>query len=216
MPLADPKDRKGFTLVELLVSMTILIIITVAVTTDISISRQQEELASNVRFVRSMVRDVQSRAQSATSLNTCDNGTNIAVCELDTANCGAGACDTQIVPNRQGLRFSTTHPDYFIHFAEVDPLLVNAQYDGDEEVQRIFLQSTRSSVIRVEVADLMIDGSQSVDTVDITFNRQSGHMQFEDPLGVTGNLLGITLTHRETGRSEVVSLNAVTGKITIE
>ncbi len=212
--MRSDKQWKGFTLVELLVSMTILIIITVAVATDISISRQQEELASNARYLQSMLRDVQSQAQSAVSLNTCDNGAFIAICEFDTSNCGAGTCDTQIVPSAQGIRLSTTHQDHVFHFAEVDPLLENRQYDENETVLQNVMQTARANINTVEVTRLTI-GSTDYDTVDVTFGRQSGAMEIIADTGATGNTLEIELTHRETGSLEVISLNRLTGRITI-
>ena len=87
---ASNRPVRGFTMAELLVSISILIIITLAVAGDVSKSRKREELVSSARLVHNAIRDAQARAQTARSVKMCDNAGINVVCEARQDNCGIG------------------------------------------------------------------------------------------------------------------------------
>jgi prepilin-type N-terminal cleavage/methylation domain-containing protein len=223
------KDKKrfvrGFTLVELMVSIAILAIISVTVTTDIAKTGQQEELFSSARIMVATLRGLQSRALSATSVLTCNNGTINLVCDVDDTICGVESCSTKLVPFAVGATLQTSE-SMVTKFAEVDVALEDRREDasGCESLGEQRLAERKSGSDAVTISSLRAD-SVSISVATVTFDRQDAAMRINacgtpsgaPPCGATEpTTLEITLTHSKLGRSETIRLNALTGKIAIE
>lgn len=217
--------KRGFTLAELMVSITILIIISLAVAVDISRSRHQEELASSARLTLSALRGLQSRALSATSVSTCNNGVNDLVCELDDSICGIAPCDTNLVPISVGATMRTTESVIY-KFAEVDLNLEDRRMDatGLEYLgeQKFAEQNPGSNPVKI---NSLKAGPDLLSEVTITFDRQNGAMRINACGNPTGappctdlepTTLEIVIEHARLGRSKTIRLNTLTGKISIE
>lgn len=212
---------KGFTLVELLVSLTILIIITIAVVEDISAARQKEELISSARLVTQELRNLQAMALSARGVDVCDTGTNIVVCEVDDTACGASSCDSVIAPAAFGATMNTTESALTM-FAEVDALLEDRREDGNGREslgERLFAEQVSGS--NLVTIDSLTAGANPLTSATVTFERQSGSMRINACLSLPctpaeTNTLDIVLRHRQTGDVRTIRLNAVTGKVSFE
>jgi type II secretory pathway pseudopilin PulG len=208
-----------------MVSLSILIIIALAVATDISRTRHQEELASSARLTLSTLRGLQSRALSATSVKTCNNGTNDLVCELDDTVCVFSPCDTRLVPISVGATMRTTESVIY-KFAEVDLGLEDRRKDASNReylgVQKFAEQNPGSNPVQITSLKA---GSDLLSEVTVTFDRQNGAMRINacgNPSGAppcTGpepTTLEIIIEHARLGRSKTIRLNTLTGKISIE
>ncbi len=206
---------------ELLVSLAILIIITLAVAGDVSKTRKREELVSSVRLVHNAIRDAQARAQTARSIKMCDNAGVNVVCEANEDNCGIATCDAFIVPVAVGVSLSTGD-SFATTFAEIDATLEDRRNDasGREfmETEKFAEQREGSNVVTISS---LTAGTVSVTDATVTFERQSGNMQINGcpvpPCSPAGaNTLEIVLEHSQSGQQKAIRLNALTGKISLE
>jgi prepilin-type N-terminal cleavage/methylation domain-containing protein len=216
---------RGFTLAELMVSITILILISLAVATDITRTRYQEELASSARLTVAAFRDLQARALSATSVLTCNNGGVDIVCEYDDALCGFATCGTKLVPIAVGAHLETDE-SVIETFAEVDLFMEDRRMTSARENlgQRKFAEGNAGSN-PVTITSITA-GVDSLSEVTVTFDRQNGNMRInacDDPAGAPScggspepTTLAVTITHARLGRSETIRLNTLTGRIDIE
>jgi Tfp pilus assembly protein FimT len=206
---------------ELLVSLAILIIITLAVAGDVSKTRKREELVSSTRLVHNAIRDAQARAQTARSVQMCNNAGVNVVCEADDSNCGIASCDALIVPVAVGVSL-TTDDSFVTTFAEIDVSLEDRRNDasGREymETEKFAEQKEGSNVVFIKS---LTAGTVSVTDAAVTFERQSGNMQINgcpnppcSPAGAT--TLEIVLEHGQSGQQKAIRLNALTGKISLE
>lgn len=209
----------GFTLVELMVSMVVLLIITSAVISDVHRGRQSEELASSLRIVQFSLRDLQADALTAQGVKTCSVSSKDVVCEYNDALCGGAACNQQTSPSAYGMHLTVGSSTLPV-FADVFDADLAPDSLGREYLRETSLAQTSAGVDNVFIAALSGDGNP-VDSVDITFNRQSGKMRINPCLsGVCTPpefmVLEIMLRHRQTGVWRVVVLNAVSGKVYVE
>jgi Tfp pilus assembly protein FimT len=211
----------GFTLAELLVSVGVLMIISVSVIGDITRTRYQEELNSTARSLVASLRDVQSMALSASSIKICTPSAGVtAVCEFKQTQCAGAACSSTVSPSVFGITLQNG-ANQFSTFADVNGT-ANYREDatGKETMQTIPFAKANPSVAFVTVTALATDlGSVASSTV--TFDRQRGSMRINPCLvapcsPAEATTLSITLTHARTGKTKVVYLNAVTGKVEIQ
>jgi prepilin-type N-terminal cleavage/methylation domain-containing protein len=224
--------KGGFTLVELLVSIVILLIITVSVTINITKTKMREELDASARQVGNTLRNLQAQALAARSVLTCQPATIVMVCENGTAVCGAAACATQTVPTAVGMTLAV-NASAFSAFAEADTTLDDRYEDtgGRESLARTFLTSSASAGSgAVKITSLTGTSAAGVQTsfasASVAFERQNGNMRINacgtpalaPACGANGEplALSITLTHSTLGKSDIVTLNRLTGKISIE
>lgn len=217
----------GFTLAELMVSIAILIIISLAVVGDITRTRHQEEIASSARLVAATLRSLQSRALAATSVMTCEVGEAYVVCERDDGACAGAPCNTEAVPMAVGATLKTGAA-VITTFAEVDIAFEDRREDpsGREYLGAQRLAEHIPGSEPVTIKQLNVGGTyQPLATV--TFDRQSGAMRINacgTPQPLTpecgGNpeptTLEIELEHERRGYTKTISLNAVTGKISVD
>ena len=211
--------RSGFTLVELMVSVAILLLITASVISDIQRGRQQEELASSLRLVQGALRDAQADALAAVSVKTCTVSSNNVVCEHDDSLCGAAVCNQDTSPSAFGLVFQTG-TSTFSFFADVFASDLDEDASGRERLELLRLARPKSDADTVTIDSLTADSS-SVTEATVTFDRQSGNMRINPCLSAPctpdeANILEIVLTHSLTEISKTVYLNAITGRISIQ
>ncbi len=226
MPCSNrQRVHRGFTLIELLTSVVILLVITVSVTININKSRMREELDASARQVANTLRNLQAQALAAKSVLTCQPAATVNVCENGASICGAAACATRVVPTSVGMVLKTGAKAISM-FAEVDPTMDDRYEDagGRESLQDTPL-SNQSGSNNVTITSLLGDAT-SLATVNVAFERQNGNMRINacgtpalaPVCGGSGEpvTLTITLTHATLGKSDIIKLNRLTGKISIE
>jgi prepilin-type N-terminal cleavage/methylation domain-containing protein len=223
--------KRGFTYIELLVSMGILVIIALAVATDISRTRYQEELNGSARMIVGALRDLQTRALTASSVQSCTDISGIKlVCNVSTVGC-VSACGTEVVPYAYGLTF-TLNATSVSSFADIDPQYNDRRpilFGGADEHERVadlsFLKASSSSNY-VTISWMVVDGGLPVGSAQITFERQNGLMRINGcdtpaPHAWTcfpsePTTLVLTLRHSRTRQTKIIRLNGLTGKISID
>ena len=218
------RNRSGFTVPELMVSVLVLGLIAVSVAGDLNRTRYTEELQSSARALAGTLRDLQTQAFAASSIRTCAGSSVQEVCLLSDATC-VGSCDENIPPYALGITLSTSSTAV-TRFAEVDVTQNDRQGQSTEDLGTLSFSKGRATLPYVTIASL--ETNQGVVTsTTVTFERQSGTMRigacdtptpFTLPCGMAGEPVSLTivLTHARTGLTRTVRLNANTGKISLE
>lgn len=207
---------KGFTILELLISLSIIVLLATITVFELRSSRRTEELRTAARRVSADLRGMQSRALSAKNLKTCTSPTaDLAVCEFSTAVCGANPC-AESIPSAYGVVFTASSYQYTM-FADINPSSgVDYRYSDAGE---IYLQQ---SILPLETDYVIVDqitaDGAPVASVDISFMRQSGTVRMFHP-GVPPaaepSLIRIRLLHTLTGSTAEIEINRITGRISI-
>lgn len=213
--------RKGFTLVELMVSITILLLISTVTVFSLGSTRDNDELMTAARLLTGDIRNVQARALAATNIKTCEiPSDHFRVCEDE--NPSAIPCKSACVPlppSRVGIHVDRGSSAYTI-FADID---------GDDwrmtNQEEIVLQRDLNPLgggnvtiraIRTSFADLS--------SADIAVGRQNGTVRIEacDDVGLPAcapkepQTISIMLIHAKTSKTVTVDVNALTGRVSFE
>jgi type II secretory pathway pseudopilin PulG len=206
--------QKGFSYGEALVSIAILGLIAVAATYSLRTGRMRDELNTAKRVLAGDLRSLQSRALSAQNLMWCaDVLGQMVICEDSTAACVVPASCAAAAPAGVGMRLATDQTSYEF-FGKYDPNTSDWRKSGAHEV---FLTRDllKSGAQNVKITALQ--GSAAFEQIDVAFQRQNGDMRINAcPACSEQTALTITLTHQLSGKTATVSLNAYTGKISIE
>lgn len=226
-----PRARAGFTIIELLVSISILAIISIFVASDINRSKYQEELFGSARLLAGTLEDLRAKALAATGVQTCAGPASaIYVCEVDTASC-TGACGTLIPPSALGAVI-TAGATGTEQFAEPDPVTnpptnYNHAEDGNGHERMGFVPflTSRAGTNDVTVNGPIVTNTGNLFSITVTFDRQSGAMRINacgTPAGAPPcsssepTTAVIPIKHAKSGQIRSVTLNTITGKISIE
>lgn len=195
--------RLGFTLVELLVSMSIIGVITGQMLANFRGGQRFSELRFASDILVSQLRAVQTNALTGRLVGVCTGGTEDGnVCEstkVPAVACVSGTCDDR-VPSGYGVRFSTTNPEEFLVFFDTDG---DALYDAGEELNPKPYISTGLVVFSSSDASL---------PVDIVFEPPFGRI-FVNGLASGPNSVEITLKHLNGPEERHVTINRITGRI---
>lgn len=207
--------RKGFTLIEAMVSVAILGLLAGIVTTNLTESRRTEELQSAARIVVADIRSAQSRALTVKNVAFCQNASDAWIaCELGSASCKPGSACTPVPPDGVGLHFSVSSSTYAYYGIMNGPGNDFARTSSQQDflIRRLDLAGAPN----VEVAAIsatLPSGSEA----DVFFQRQNGVMRLNACAACAEpSSLLITLRHAQSGRSKQVRVNALTGRISIE
>jgi prepilin-type N-terminal cleavage/methylation domain-containing protein len=212
-------SRKGFTLVELMVSIAILMLLSTTTVFSLRVTRENDELSTAARLLSSDLRNVQARSLAARNVKTCTiSGGTKRVCEDE--NTSAQACvDTcaAVPPPRFGVTLTTGSGKY-VMFADVsteDWRLSNAE--------EILLGRNLNPLDDKVLIQTITTEFGSLSTANVGVSRQSGTMRIE-ACGDAGlpvcaptepRTLTVTLRHVASGKETTVSLNSVTGRVSI-
>lgn len=204
----------GFSLTEAMISVAIIGLLALFVVNDLRTSQKREQLITAARVLAADIRSLQSRALSAQNIKTCASlGKNIA-CELSDAACDVPNTCAPLPPFSFGGHFIPGTSSYTF-FAEVDAS--NKDFEETPGAGETFL--TRD-LVAAGGPNVVIDqllGAGSYTEINVVFERQNGAMHL-NPCSVCMNPLTLTirLRHTQTGDTKDVSLNAVTGRVSIE
>lgn len=180
---------KGFTLVELLVSISIIGVITGMMMANFRGGQQSAEVRLASDILVGQLRSVQTSALTGRLVSVCSGGTNdLDVCEpkQPIVSCTGGACQKR-VPAGYGIRFSTLTPTTYMLFYDTDD---DKRYDAGEELSEAPYVSTAATRFQTSSAGdpldlvftppfgkLYVNGSASgPTTVSVTLNHQFGSM----------------------------------------
>jgi len=218
---------RAFTMTELMVSVAILLIISVAVAGDMNRTKFQEELNASARVVAGVLRDSQTMALAVTGVRTCAGATQTLVCETTTVGC-TNTCGALVAPTDVGVVLSVNATSIG-RFAEVVPALSDRRKAAGtvEDLGRVtFLQGTKSAstanMVRVQS---LTANTGALTTATITFERQNGNLRINAcdtpaPVAPCGAAtepisLDIVLQHPRTLRTRTVRISTI-GKISLE
>ena len=205
--------RAGFSLIEMMASIVILGIISVATISTLRVSQQKDELNNAVRIVAGDLRSLQSRALSTDNVKSCVSGGKQIVCETNASACGASPC-VPIPPAGFGMAVVAGTSAYDL-FAEVEPTTLDWKKTNANEVflTRDFAKSGGTNV----VISSLTGGYPST---NVSFQRQNGSMVIDGCDVSAGcavtTTMNIVLRHTALGDTKTIQLNAYTGRISVQ
>lgn len=193
----------GFTLVEMMVSLSIFAVMTGFLMANFRVGRLEEELRASVNMSMATVRQAQTRALAGAVTNVCRGGSNdLKLCPTGAGGCPGGICTSE-VPLGYGVRFTTAGDgrQQAVLFADANG---NRVLDGGETISGV----TVSSTPKLYVSALSpVSGS----SLDIVFVPPRPTVYFN---GDTATGVGtVFFYHATTSRSRSFSVNRVSGQV---
>ncbi len=177
-------QRPGFTLLELIVSMSIFTVITGFVLINFRAGQRSDEIRFAADGAASVIRDALSRATAGATVEACVSGSVVTGICGSGAVCG-GVCSTR-VPKGWGVAFGTAAPnDGITLFVDLDG---NKLYDANETVlvepysSSGFVTATaasptplRTTVLFVPpLPDALVDGAAAATEATLTLTHGAG------------------------------------------
>ncbi len=201
------RKAPGFSFVEAMVSVIVLAIIATITVVSLNHTSQVDQLNTAVRVVEGDLRSLQSQALSAGNVKICpDTGGVPVVCEDSTTGCANPAQCVPTPPPGVGAHFTTGSSVYRM-YADVRPTTNDHKYTDAKEV----FQSR--DLGGAGAPNVVISALSQGSPTDVEFERQNGDMFIN---GMTTSTLSITLKQTVTNDTRTVSMNALTGRISIE
>jgi prepilin-type N-terminal cleavage/methylation domain-containing protein len=164
MPRSSPSN--GFTLVELLVSISIIGVITGMMMANFRGGQQSAEVRLATDILVTQIRAVQTSALTGRLVSVCSGGSrDLDVCEPKdpTVICSGGVCQKR-VPSGYGIRFTSISPTVYTLFYDTD---ADRRYDAGEELADAPYVST--AAVRFQTSD-------AGDPVDLVFTPPFGQI----------------------------------------
>lgn len=195
----------GFTMIEMLISLSIFAVVTAFVTANFRAGRQSDEIRLSSQLVATAIRRAQTLAIAGQASPSCVGGANDKkMCLGGTAaECPSGACVIDVPKGGYGIRLTTVSPDSrkVILFADLDG---DRAYDAGE----LMRSDTVSPGPFVAVTALNPVASN---VLDIVFEPPKPKTWLNN--SVATPIATITLSHTTTGSSKTVTVNAVSGQV---
>mgnify|MGYP001561271893 CR=1 FL=1 len=204
----------GFSLIEAMVSITILGLLAVAVVVNLNATSRTEALNSAARLVLGDLRALQTRALTAQNIKTCVSAIPVTICEGPGATCIP--C-TPAPPFSFGAHFTQGTASYIL-FAEPDQTTKNwMETTGEAFATRDLTKLGGRNVI---IDALFVPSSvSSVTDAQIAFERQNGRMHVNPCMGppcTEAGSLTIRLKQTQTGAIRTVTLGTLTGRMSLD
>ncbi|OGL75087.1 hypothetical protein A3C96_00615 [Candidatus Uhrbacteria bacterium RIFCSPHIGHO2_02_FULL_60_10] len=194
----------GFTLIEMLISMTIFAVITGFVTANLSQSRSGDELRLSAQLVASSIRRVQSYSLSGQLVKLCAD--NSGACPRGQLDCpGLIACRDDL-PKAYGVRFSPIigNEKRIVFFADQNE---NGIFDDGEEFRTDAISSGRF----VTVTSTSIGTTALSGALDIVFFPPKSAIKFNGEISET--TAKIVLRQPRVARDRTVTVNRISGQV---
>lgn len=193
---------EGFTLVELLVSISVIGVITGLMMANFRGGQQSAEVRLAADILVGQLRAVQTSALSGRLVSVCSGGAQaLDVCEpkQPAVTCDGGTCQKR-VPSGYGIRLSSQAPSSFRIFYDTDD---DKRYDDGEEL---------ADQPYVSTAAARFVTSDGGDPLDIVFTPPFGKIY------VNGSAAGptevsLTIGHQFGNMSRHVTVYRLSGKI---
>jgi len=202
---------RGFTLIEMLISIGIFSVITGVVMANFRIGSQGDELRSASQLVASSIRRVQTAAIAGQTTYICRDadGHDVKVCPTgQDAECGAGTCVSDVPRGGYGLHFDTVEPGnrFMITYADINN---DGLFQATEDIRHDNV-SPNIYVNVVGVTPTML-GSM----LDIVFAPPRPTVRFNG--GATSDLVAtVKLQHRTTMLEKEVTVNSISGRVSAD
>ena len=203
MPRCSLFDRRAFTLVELLVSISIIGVITGLMLANFRGGQQASEVRFASEILVSAIRATQTSSLSGRLVSVCSGGSNdLAVCEAGIeppVSCPDGTCQKR-VPSGYGLHFTSTAPTSYTLFYDTND---DQRFETNEAISSQPLVSTDT----VRVSDTSVGLP-----LDLVFKPPFGQVYVNGSASGT-TVVSLTLSHRFGTISRHVSVYRLSGKI---
>jgi len=203
-----PNYNKGFTLVEMLISLSIFAIITAFATANFNVARQGDEVRLASQLVASSLRRAQTSATAGETTRFCRGGSNdLKVCPtgLDSECSGGGVCVRE-VPTGYGQHFTLSGADTrkVIFFADIDG---DKAYDVGEEIRRDGISP--GAFVSISAMSPLAGND-----LDVVFVPPKPTAYFN---GSTADATAsLTLRHSTTAATRTVTINRISGQISAD
>ncbi len=189
---------KGFTIIELLVSLGIITVITGMMMANFRTGSQSSELRFAAEILVNQYREAQTSAFASRLAVICSGGgDNLKTC--GAVDCDGGTCQDRPAPG-YGVRLSGGDERNITLFYDGND---NGIYDAGEE---------RAVQPLVSTGAVDFTGSTAGDPLDIVFKPPSATMTING-LGVPPDTVTVTLRHRGARTERHVNLFRISGKI---
>ena len=193
---------KGFTLVELLVSISIIGVITGMMMANFRGGQQSAEVRLATDILVGQLRSVQTSALTGRLAAVCSGGSNdLEVCEPKDppVGCPGGVCQKR-VPAGYGIRFTTATPTTYMLFYDTDD---DQRYDTGEEL---------SVAPYISTAATRYQGSTAGDPLDLVYTAPFGQL-FVNGSASGPTTVSLTLGHQFGTMTRHVNIYRLSGKI---
>lgn len=201
------RDQRGFTIIDMLVSLTIFGVVTGFLMANFRSGRTADELRIGAQSIGSSFREVQTMAITGKTLPVCRGGSsNLKVCTIGVSTtCPSGTCAYE-VPRGYGLRLSTltTGASLLTLFADTNG---NRAFDAGEAMNTKPLSTTT----RVFVKTLTPVGSN---VLDVVFEPPKPTVYFNASTATT--LATVQVQHSTSGATRSVTINRVSGQVSLD
>ncbi|MFH1077915.1 MAG: type II secretion system protein [Patescibacteria group bacterium] len=220
--------RDGFTMVELMVSIVILVLISTTTVFSLTSTRNKDELNTAARMLASDIRNIQARALAARNVYQCTGADGkLQLCGADasvTPTC-VDAC-TPLPPPRFCLHTPPASQFYQL-YADIRGNDWRLTDTNERLINRSLALPGGGSGgnVNMLISNVSWPGSPATpNTADICVSRQSGTMRI-NACGDAGlpactptepQVLTVTLRHNKSGESKTIEVNAVTGRVSIQ
>lgn len=197
----------GFTLVELLISLSIFAVITGAVLANFRVGTQGDELRISAQIVASAIRRSQTAALGGQLAPLCSGGIDDKKnCPHGDADCGGGGSCVNVIPRGYGIRFDTEGAAHRRMTTFIDGN-GNRLFDEGEQLHSESVSSGPS---------VIIDGVAPAagGALDIVFvpPKPTAYLN-----GLTADAIAtIIMRHTHTNATRNVTVNRITGQVSAD
>lgn len=198
------KNIRGYTMVELMLVVSIIGIITAVVIINFQEVKQERALITSAEALTLKLREVQSNAQTGVSIKLCRGGTNVnKTCASDEECKGTaepGVCK-ESAP--RGIHFVRGSPAYSLFIDNIQNGIVR-RFDNEEAVGQDELG------LNITVGALRVNNQPS-ETLDVVFEPPKPKTWISGGEGIAEIVLQHTLRNTE----KTVVIKTVLGKIEV-
>lgn len=195
--------RRGFTLVELLVSISIIGVMTGMMMANFRGGQQSAEIRLASEILVSQIRAVQTSSYGARLAQVCSGGTNdLAVCEagkVPPVSCPSGNCQKR-VPTGYGIHFDAGSPTTYVLFYDTDD---DKRYDAVERISDAPFAST--GTVRLTDSGIGLP-------LDLVYKPPYGRL-YVNGSAAGAPLVMLTLSHQFGGLTRHVNIYRLSGKV---
>jgi len=202
---------RGFTIIEMLISMGIFAVITGLVMANFRVGSQGDELRSSSQLVASAIRRMQTAALAGQTTHFCRDaeGHDGQVCPTGSdSECAGGACVNDTPRGGYGIHFEAFEPNdrAMVAFADTNG---DGLYQAGEEIRRDNVSPN------IYVSVISVAPALPGPALDIVFVPPRPSVKFNN--GATADLVAtIVLRHRSTMLTKEVTVNSISGRISAD
>ncbi|MBU0648699.1 type II secretion system GspH family protein [Patescibacteria group bacterium] len=201
MMLDINKKNSGFTLIEILISITIFAIIMVLVIANLRSGQFSSQLNLAATNLVSELRQKQNMTLAGQFTKICDDGAGN--CE-DNSDLCPEHCVSQFPLGGYGLVFDPD-AEKLIFFANNNE---EAPYEETEKVREVPISPTGQ--VKIKEINTLTEG---VSHLEIIFAPPRGEASFSGDILADRDIITITLEHINSGEQKSITINKISGRI---